>query len=226
MWCRVFEINLLAFISRPLSVAFRFIQLKVWIPPCPCVYTGSHTLHGPALPLWSITLIHQQLCLSAHRVLGDISCDWSTPHVDPKIPEIYYQSIFVPKIRPQISAFTWILVPNVQNLEHSGIHEKRKVAPAVSFTSKKNNLDSVFDTPNIKVNKFVTFCISELEHQTWICFLLSVVDLVGTAPVMCYTPWWSPWVIISHHNGSNNTNLCLSCFAFTFSHSWLWFMPS
>lgn len=54
-----------------------------------CVRVSAYKLvltqHSAVLPVWSITWIQQQLCLSGHRVLGDISCDWSTPHVDLKL---------------------------------------------------------------------------------------------------------------------------------------------
>lgn len=48
----------------------------------------SCTPHIASLLLWSTTSVHQQLCLSGHRVLGDIGCDWSTPHVGPSLGDL------------------------------------------------------------------------------------------------------------------------------------------
>lgn len=61
---------------RPIKT---WISIRLW---------DSHTSHIAALLLWSITSVHQQLCLSGHRVLGDISCDWSTPHVGPSLGDL------------------------------------------------------------------------------------------------------------------------------------------
>lgn len=61
----------------------------------------SHTSHSAVLSLWCITSVHRQLCLSGHRVRGDISCDWSAPHVAPA-GEIYYPSRLMAKTSQRI----------------------------------------------------------------------------------------------------------------------------
>lgn len=147
-----------------------------------CLCTDSQTTPSAALLLWSLTLIHQQLRLSGHRVLGDISCDWSTPHVDLNsrdlLPEqsrakdqplrfLYFPDTASKCPKLWMQCYSW--KPN----SYSGFSGNRKARKYVWFVKYENA--HICELTNV----FSERCFFQLLHQTLTLGFLPCVILLA-----------------------------------------------